>query len=127
MGLKDEIFEQPAVLQNVLDKQWESVRSIARALKAQPIDYIFLAARGTSDNAGLYAKYLWGSVNRLPIALAAPSLFSLYGQPPQLKRALVVGVSQSGQSPDILSVVAEGRRQGNPTLAITNGRQFAPG
>jgi glucosamine--fructose-6-phosphate aminotransferase (isomerizing) len=120
MGLKDEIFEQPAVLQNVLDRQWKQVQSIVQALKERAIDYVFLAARGTSDNAGLYAKYLWGSANRMPIALAAPSLFSLYRQPPRLKKALVVGVSQSGQSPDIVSVVAEGRRQGNPSLAITN-------
>jgi glucosamine--fructose-6-phosphate aminotransferase (isomerizing) len=84
------------------------------------IDTIFLTARGTSDNAGLYAKYLWGARNGLPVALAAPSLFSVYQAPPRLNRSLVLGISQSGQSPDIVSVMEEGRRQGMPTLAITN-------
>jgi glucosamine--fructose-6-phosphate aminotransferase (isomerizing) len=120
MGLKDEIFEQPTVLRNLLANQWEPINEVAKALKQYDIDYVFLAARGTSDHAGLYAKYLLGGTNRWPIALAAPSLFSVYEQPPRLHRALVVGISQSGQSPDIVGVLAEGRRQGQPTLAITN-------
>lgn len=120
MSLRDEIFEQPTVLQNLLDQQWTTAETIARAIKERQIAYIFLAARGSSDNAGLYAKYLWGSVNRLPLALAAPSLFSLYQQPPALSQALVLGISQSGQSPDIISVLTEGRKQGQLTLTITN-------
>jgi glucosamine--fructose-6-phosphate aminotransferase (isomerizing) len=120
MNLKSEIFEQPSVLARLLDNQMEHVQEMARALRERAIDYIFLAARGTSDNAGLYAKYLWGAFNQMPIALAAPSLFSIYGRPPALRNALVVGISQSGQSPDIVAVVAEGKRQGAPTLVITN-------
>ncbi len=120
MGLKEEISEQPETLRRLLDTQMEQVERIAAALGQRDVDYVFLAARGTSDHAGLYAKYLWGALNRLPMALAAPSLFSLYDRPPALKQALVVGISQSGQSPDIVGVVAAGRRQGAPTLAITN-------
>lgn len=120
MGLKSEILEQPTVLSRLLATQTDNVREIARALREQDIHYIFLAARGTSDNAGLYAKYLWGAFNKLPIALAAPSLFSIYGKPPALKNALVVGISQSGRSPDIVSVMTEANRYGAPTLAITN-------
>lgn len=120
MSLRSEIFEQPLVLARLLEDQMEGVQEIAQAIRAREVDFIFLAARGTSNNAGLYAKYLWGSLNRLPTALAAPSLFSIYGRPPALRNALVVGISQSGQSPDIVSVVAEGGRQGTPTLAITN-------
>lgn len=120
MGLKAEIFEQPAILGNLLDKQMSTVQEIARRIRERDLQYVFLAARGTSDHAGLYAKYLWGAMNGLPIALAAPSLFTLYHEPPVLKGALVVGVSQSGQSPDIVSVLAEGQRQGCPTLAISN-------
>ncbi len=120
MTLHSEILEQPAVLERLLENQASHIQKIARALKKKEIRYVFLAARGTSDNAGLYAKYLWGAFNQLPIALAAPSLFSMYGHPPNLKGALVVGISQSGQSPDIVSVLAEGKRQGAPTLAITN-------
>jgi len=120
MSLKSEIFEQPETLQRLLDTQKTHVEQIARAIRQREIDYVFLAARGTSDHAGLYAKYLWGAFNRLPVALATPSLFSIYGKPPALKNGLVLGISQSGQSPDIVGVVAEGKRQGTPTLAITN-------
>ena len=123
MGLKDEIFEQPAVLQNWLDTQLVQTQKIAQAIRQRQIDYVFLAARGTSDHAGVYAQYLWGSLNGLPVAFAAPSLFTRYSGWPRLERALVVGISQSGQSPDIVSVIEEGRRQGALTLAITNAME----
>jgi glucosamine--fructose-6-phosphate aminotransferase (isomerizing) len=120
VGLREEIFEQPAILRQWLETQFDNARQIARAIRRRDIDFVFLAARGTSDHAGVYAQYLWGSVNRLPIAFAAPSLFTLYQGWPRLRHALVVGVSQSGQSPDVVSVIDEGRRQGALTLAITN-------
>jgi len=120
MSLHSEIMEQADVLENLVNHQWDAVRKIADAVRAQDINYIFLAARGTSDNAGRYAQYLWGIFNRLPIALAAPSLFSLYQSPPRLKNALVVGISQSGMSPDIVSVLTEAGRQGCPSIAILN-------
>jgi glucosamine--fructose-6-phosphate aminotransferase (isomerizing) len=120
MGLKDEIFEQPTILKNWLDTQLDTTTRIAQAIREREVEYVFLAARGTSDHAGVYAQYLWGSVNRLPVAFAAPSLFTMYEGSPRLQKALVVGVSQSGQSPDVCSVIAEGRRQGAITLAITN-------
>jgi len=96
------------------------VEKIAAEIQSRDIQFAFLAARGTSDNAGRYANYLWGAMNGLPLALATPSLFTYYQKPPKLRNALVVGVSQSGQSPDIVSVMREGKRQGNLTLAITN-------
>jgi glucosamine--fructose-6-phosphate aminotransferase (isomerizing) len=120
MSLHDEILDQPDVLANLLRTQWSAIARIAESVRSQRVKYIFLAARGTSDNAGRYANYLWGAFNGLPVALATPSLFTHYGQPPKLSGALVVGVSQSGQSPDIVSVLQEGRHQGCPTLAITN-------
>ena len=120
MTLHSEIFEQPEQLASLLDKQKQTVHEIAKAIQSSNVQYVFLAARGTSDNAGRYANYLWGAQNGLPLALATPSLFTYYQSPPRLKNALVVGVSQSGQSPDIVSVLEEGRRQGCLTLAITN-------
>jgi glucosamine--fructose-6-phosphate aminotransferase (isomerizing) len=120
MSLLTEIQEQPERLENLLESQRDAVEVIAQAIKARHVRYAFLAARGTSDNAGRYANYLWGAMNGLPIALATPSLFTYYHQPPQLQDALVVGISQSGQSPDIVAVLEEGKRQGCPTLAITN-------
>ena len=120
MTLHSEIFEQPERLASLLDKQRQTVLKIAEAIQSRNVQYAFLAARGTSDNAGRYANYLWGAHNRMPLALATPSLFTYYQTPPRLNNALVVGVSQSGQSPDIVSVLEEGRKQGCLTLAITN-------
>jgi glucosamine--fructose-6-phosphate aminotransferase (isomerizing) len=120
MSLASEIFEQPAVLERLLREQVTPAREMARSIRRQGVGWVFIAARGSSDNAALYAKYLWGSRNGLPVAMATPSLFTLYRTPPRLAGALVVGISQSGQSPDIVSVLAEGRRQGALTLAITN-------
>lgn len=120
MSLHSEILEQPACLERLLVSQRKNVGKIAAAIQLRDIQFAFLTARGTSDNAGRYANYLWSAMNGLPLALATPSLFTYYQQPPKLKNALVVGVSQSGQSPDIVSVVQEGKRQGNLTLAITN-------
>lgn len=120
MSLHNEILEQPSVLANLLDSEQANVARIGEELGFRKIQYIFVAARGTSDNAARYANYLWGAHNGLAVALATPSLFTHYHQGPKLAGALVVGVSQSGQSPDIVSVVEEARRQGCPTLAITN-------
>jgi glucosamine--fructose-6-phosphate aminotransferase (isomerizing) len=120
MTLHTEIFEQPERLAALLDHQRQTVIEIAKAIQSRNMQYAFLAARGTSDNAGRYANYLWGAHNGIPLALATPSLFTYYQTPPRLNNALVVGVSQSGQSPDIVSVLEEGRKQGCLTLAITN-------
>jgi len=120
MTLHSEIFEQPERFAALLDRQKKTVLEIAKAIQARNVQYAFLAARGTSDNAGRYANYLWGAHNQIPLALATPSLFTYYQTPPRLNNALVVGVSQSGQSPDIVSVLEEGRKQGCLTLAITN-------
>ena len=118
--LSEEIHEQPQVLARLLDNQAETAARIAKAIRARGPSYAVFAARGTSDNAARYAQYLFGALNRLPVALATPSLFSIYGTPPRLNDALVLGISQSGQSPDVVSVVEEGRKQGALTIAVTN-------
>ncbi len=97
-----------------------AIRALGAELRRKPFRYIFLAARGTSDNAARYGQYLFGAVNRLPVALAAPSLFTMYHTPPTLDGALAIGISQSGKSPDIVGVLEEARRQGAATVAITN-------
>ncbi len=120
MTLYSEITEQPERIDSLLSSQKKTVEQIAAAIQKRDVQYVFLAARGTSDNAGRYANYLLGALNGLPLALATPSLFTYYKQPPKLKHALVIGISQSGQSPDIVSVLEEGRKQNCLTLAITN-------
>lgn len=119
MTLHSEIHEQPQRLASLLEQR-KNIAHIAAAIQSAQPKFVFLAARGTSDNAGRYANYLWGAVNKLPLALATPSLFTYYNQPPKLTDALVVGISQSGKSPDIVSVIQSGKAQGNLTLAITN-------
>ena len=119
MTLRDEIRDQPFVFEHLLDSASGRIRPVAAAL-AGTFNYVVIAARGTSDNAARYAKYLWGAHNHLEVSLAAPSLYSAYGSPPRLDEALAVGISQSGQSPDLVAVMAEARAQGRPTLAITN-------
>ncbi len=118
--LSREIHEQPGVLLRLLDRQTETATRIAAAIRARDVRYAVIAARGTSDNAARYAQYLFGTLNRLPVALATPSLFSIYRTPPQLGDALVLGISQSGQSPDIVAVIEEGKRQRALTVAVTN-------
>lgn len=118
--LKTEILEQPAALRRLLESERDNVERVAAAIRQRQPQYIVIAARGTSDNAARYGQYLFGAANRLPVALATPSLYTLYAQPPQIGGALVLAISQSGQSPDIVAVVAEGRRQGALTVAFTN-------
>ena len=118
--LEREIAEQPAVLRRLLEMEQASVAALAEAMRARDVRHVIIAARGSSDNAATYGKYLLESFARLPVALAAPSLFTIYKAPPRMAGALVLGISQSGQSPDIVAVVREARAQGALTAAITN-------
>jgi glucosamine--fructose-6-phosphate aminotransferase (isomerizing) len=115
-----EIHEQPEIIRRLIAEERAHVIRLGRELREKPCRFIFLAARGTSDNAARYGQYLFGGINRLPVALTAPSLFTAYRTPPRLEEALVIGISQSGQSPDIVEVLEEARRQGAPTVAVTN-------
>lgn len=117
---QDEIRQQPATLRELLAEEIDPIREVVAELRQRDIRYVLMAARGTSDNAARYGKYLFGSQLGLQVALATPSLFTLYDLPPKLEGALVIGVSQSGQSEDIVSVLAEAQRQRAPTLAVTN-------
>jgi glucosamine--fructose-6-phosphate aminotransferase (isomerizing) len=119
--LYDEIHEQPEVIARLISAESHTAARISGELRQRPIRYILIAARGTSDNAATYGKYLFSSVLHLPVGLAAPSLYTIYHTPPRTgPEALVIGISQSGESPDIVAVVDEARRQGAATLAITN-------
>ena len=118
--LFQEIHEQPGVLSRLLERERTSIQRLAATIRRRAVTHVVIAARGTSDNAGRYAKYLLGAVNGLVVALATPSLFTIYQQPPRFRDALVMAISQSGKSPDIVAVLAEARRQGAPTAAITN-------
>lgn len=118
--LLSEILEQPEVLRRLIAEEYAGVQAIADEIRARDTRSVLIAARGSSANAGTYAQYLLGVTNRLPVALATPSLYTLYHSPPLLQHTLVLAISQSGMSPDVVSVVKEARRQGMLTVAVTN-------
>jgi len=118
--LERELREQPVALDRLLATQRESAERIAALLRRDDVGYVLIASRGSSSNAARYAQYVLGRAHRVPVAFATPSLYTLYGQPPRLDGALVLGISQSGRSPDVKEVLEEAKRQGRPTVAITN-------
>lgn len=118
--LQQEILEQPGVLRQFMAAERANIDHIAQVIRDYDPRFVLLVARGSSDNAARYGQYLFGSMNRLVVALATPSLYTAYNQPPNMDGALVLAISQSGQSPDIVAVINEGRQQGALTVAITN-------
>jgi glucosamine--fructose-6-phosphate aminotransferase (isomerizing) len=125
MALRDEILEQPAAAERLLAAADGGFEPVGRMLAARRPRFAVIAARGSSDNAALYAQYLFGIRNRLAVALATPSAITLYGGRPSYEDALVIAISQSGRSPDIIAVVEEARRQGAPTVVLTNDTDSA--
>lgn len=120
MSLRDEILEQPRVAERFLALQRPTIEALAADLRERPPRHVVIAARGTSDHAALYAQYVLGIRHGLSVALATPSVVSQYRAEPEVADAWVVGISQSGASPDIVAVVEGARRQGARTVAITN-------
>ena len=118
--LLSEIHEQPAAIARVLAEGANSVRDLVAAARRADVRYVVLAARGTSDNAAIYAKYLLQILCGVPVMLAAPSVHTLYNARVNYRDALVIGVSQSGAGEDICEVVAQARAAGAVTAAITN-------
>lgn len=118
--LHDEIFEQPEAFGRTLRAGREAAAALVTEARRRDVRYLVLAARGTSDNAATYAKYLLQIACGLPVALAAPSVHTLYEANVYYKNALVIGVSQSGAGEDICQVVSDARAGGALTAAITN-------
>ena len=118
--LESELREQPSALARLLERQGAHAKEVGAEFRRDDVQYILIASRGSSSNAARYAQYLLGRAQRVPVMFATPSLYTIYGQPPRLDGAAVLGISQSGASPDVTSVLAEARRQGRPTIAITN-------
>lgn len=111
------MLEQPEVLASNAPRYLDELRS---ALADESFDMVLLAARGTSDHAALYAKYLVEIHLGIPVSLAAPSVITKYGTKMRYPKCLAVGISQSGAAPDVSEVIAHLRAQGHVTLAITN-------
>ncbi|HET6501093.1 MAG TPA: SIS domain-containing protein [Amycolatopsis sp.] len=114
-----EIAEQPAVLAGLVARRTE-VAQVAEVIARRPPRFALLAARGSSDHAALYAKYLIEVLLGLPAGLVSPSTVTLYGARPDLRDVLLVSVSQSGGSPDLLEFTETARGRGALTVAVTN-------
>lgn len=115
-----EIAEQPAVLERTIQAERDKVTKLGDFLRQKDIDLIVLVARGSSDNAALFGRYLLEVTTGIPVSLSAPSVFTLYDAKLKLKRALVIGVSQSGEGIDINLVLEKAKAAGAYTLGITN-------
>jgi len=118
--MANEIGEQPQVLAGLLDSGRHQFLAMADIIKTASPRFVLLAARGTSDHAALYAKYLIEISLGLPVGLASPSTLTAYGATPQLEGVLWLAVSQSGGSPDLVESTAAARRLGALTVAVTN-------
>ncbi|MGI8494775.1 MAG: SIS domain-containing protein [Pyrinomonadaceae bacterium] len=116
----DEICEQPQVLENTINFEREKLKKLGKFLRERDIDLIILAARGSSDNAALFGRYLLEVTTGIPVSLAAPSVFTLYNAKLKLNRAVVIGVSQSGEGADINRVLESAKLSGAFTIGITN-------
>src|SRR5438067_6849113 len=115
-----EIRQQPAVLERTLASSLRPIERFRRLLEKQRPRLIVLVARGTSDNAALFGRYLLEITTGIPVSLAAPSIATLYDAPIDYRGALVVAISQSGESTDTNLVLERARQQGALTLGITN-------
>ncbi len=120
MALIDEIREQPGVAARLLAEAGPEIAALCDTVKAADPSHVVIAARGTSDHAAIYAQYALGVMAGISVGLATPSVHSLYGASPDYGRALVIGISQSGASPDVVGVIRAARAQGALTLAVTN-------
>lgn len=115
-----EVAEQPQVWRLILDDGLPDIRAAARVIAQRSPRFVLFAARGTSDHAALYGKYLVEIEHRLPAGLMSPSSMTVYGARPDLRDVLVVAISQSGGSPDLVQSVRVAREQGATTVALTN-------
>ncbi len=118
--LEQEIYQQPDVLRGLIAGETARVADIAAAIREGDPRFVLIAARGSSDNAAIYGKYVLGALAGLSVALAAPSVTTYYGRMPDVRQALVIGISQSGQGEDVCTVVRQARDQGAITLGVTN-------
>jgi glucosamine--fructose-6-phosphate aminotransferase (isomerizing) len=119
-AMAEEIREAPAALARFFDREVAALSATAQRLSAREPAVVITCARGSSDNAAAYFKYLTEILIGVPVASIGPSVASIYGAPLQLKDAVVVSVSQSGKSPDIVSLQASAKAAGAFAIAVVN-------
>src|SRR4029450_12536928 len=115
-----EIAEQPTALATTIKAETAKIEKLGQFLRSREIDLIVLVARGSSDNAALFGRYLLEITTGIPVSLSAPSVHTVYNADLRLDHALVVGVSQSGEGEDINRVLENARASGAYTVGISN-------
>ncbi|MEW6202000.1 MAG: SIS domain-containing protein [bacterium] len=115
-----EIRKQPETLERLISCEGDNIKGVARTIKKYGPRFIVLAARGSSDNAATYGKYLFEWRNGIPSMLAAPSVFTIYRGRLELKDGVVIGISQSGEATDIVETLARARKNAGLVVAVTN-------
>lgn len=118
--MRAEIAEQPGVYGRILAGDVGDIRDAHRAIARRSPRFVTIAARGSSDHAALYAKYLFETKAGLPVGLTSPSTYTVYDRHPVLADSLFLAVSQSGTSPDLVRSLAAARESGAFTVAVTN-------
>ena len=116
----EEIRQQPETLERTLRSELKSIERFKKLMEKRRPRLVVLAARGTSDNAALFGRYLLEITTGIPVSLAAPSIYTLYNVRVDFRDALVVAISQSGESTDTNLVLSQAREQGALTIGITN-------
>jgi glucosamine--fructose-6-phosphate aminotransferase (isomerizing) len=116
----EEIRQQPTAIARTLKAEWRSIGQLKAHFSQHQPRMIVLAARGTSDNAAYFGRYLLEITTGIPVSLAAPSVYTLYRSRLQLREVLLVAISQSGESTDINIVLEEAKNTGAMTIGITN-------
>lgn len=119
-AMRDEVIETPSVVARLLADGADETDAAAAAVRTSAPRWAVMAARGTSDHAAIYGRYLLETRLGIATGLAAPSVSTVYGAALDWRGGLVVGVSQSGRSPDVVEVVERARAGGGLTIAITN-------
>src|SRR5438309_2768367 len=116
----EEIRQQPQALERTLAEEWPRTEQLRRYFAEHPVSLIILVARGTSDNAAQFGRYLLEICTGIPVSLAAPSVYTLYQSSVQLRNAAVVAISQSGESTDTNMVLERAKAAGAFTLGVSN-------
>jgi len=117
-----EIMETPAVLKKLIEREADNMKAISSRIKQYAPEFTLLAGRGSSDNACIYGQYCFQLITHLPSALSTGSVYTLYKNPPHISRALVVGVSQSGETDDVCETIRRAKEEGAITVGITNSQ-----
>jgi glucosamine--fructose-6-phosphate aminotransferase (isomerizing) len=116
----EEIYQQPAALERIIKRESRRVNRFADSVKRRGARLIILVARGSSDNAALFGRYILEISTGIPVSLAAPAVHTLYRCKLDVRNAVVVGISQSGEATDVNMVLENCKKNGAATLAITN-------